>query len=331
MSRVGEHLINEAAPKGPNEGSQDIAAISADVALSAMALLDDVLSGLSKASLADLTSLVGRMASSLAGGIQVRLAGRDELVPTAEAGRVVASEPVLMDGVEQASLVVSCPPAAAAQARGLARVMASALSHLADLRERQDRLWREARTDELTNLANGRYFREFLGEKLAWSQEAGLPITLLLFDIDNFKHYNEQYGHAAGDRILRQTAGLLRQCCRGHDLVARLSGGGDEFAVVFWDKGGPRQPRASGSPLVTVASPLQVFERFRAKLASEEFPDLGPTRLGRLTISAGMAVHPTDAVDVDSLIRAADEAMMFHAKRTGKNRIHIVGPDERSV
>ena len=330
MQTVPEPIIKEAASKSQTAGSQYVAAIPPDVALSAMALLDDVLIGLSQASLADLTSLVGRMAASLAGGIQVRLAAPNQPVCGAEVGYVTASEPVLMGGVEQATLVVSCPPAAAAQARGLARVMASALSHLADLRERQDRLWREARTDELTNLANGRYFREFLTEKLAWSQEAGLPITLLLFDIDNFKQYNEQYGHAAGDRILRQMAGLLRQCCRSHDLVSRLSGGGDEFAVVFWDKGGPRQPRVPGSPQFTVVSPLQVFERFRARLASEAFPDLGPKRLGRLTISAGMAVHPTDAHDVDSLILAADEAMMFHAKRTGKNRIHIVGPDPHS-
>ena len=331
MQGVPEPIINVAALTASTAGSQTLAAIPADVAVSAMALLDDVLSGLSQASMADLTSLVGRMAALLAGGIQVRLAAPDESAGESEAGYVVASESVLMGGVQQATLVVSCPPPAGPQARGLARVMASALSHLADLRERQDRLWREARTDELTNLANGRYFREFLTEKLAWSLESGLPITLLLFDIDNFKQYNEQYGHAAGDRILRQMAGLLRQCCRSHDLVARLSGGGDEFAVVFWDKGGPRQPRVSGSPLVTVASPLQVFERFRARLASEAFPDLGPKRLGSLTISAGMAVHPTDASDVDSLILAADEAMMFHAKRTGKNRIHIVGPDPHSL
>lgn len=317
---MGSHRTENTSAPPPVADSP----IPARVAISAMALLEQVLGGLSQASLDDLSALVQRLSAFLPPGVQARIAEPGmESGPTAPDTSVV--EPIPTGDSSQVMLVMSFPPEAAGQVRPMAKIMASALSHVAAIRQRQEQLWRDARTDELTGLANGRYFREFLQEKLAWSSREGLPITLLLFDIDNFKQYNERYGHAAGDRILWQTARLLRQCCRSHDLVARLSGGGDEFAVVFWDKGGPRQPRTAGTPAVTVASPLQVFERFRARLASEEFPDLGPTGLGQLTISAGMAVHPKDAHDVDSLIRAADEAVVFQAKRDGKNRIHIVG------
>jgi diguanylate cyclase (GGDEF)-like protein len=192
-------------------------------------------------------------------------------------------------------------------------------------RQERDHLHQQAMTDELTGLANARRFHAFLKETLVWARRTGWPVTLLLFDIDNFKQYNEQYGHAAGDRILRQTAELLTLCSRADDLVARLSGGGDEFAVVFWDKHGPRRPRQPSDGVQTVASPLQVFDRFKKRLESEDFPDLGPNARGRLTISAGMAVYPRDAADADGLVAKADEALMFHAKRSGKNRLHIVG------
>ena len=56
---------------------------------------------------------------------------------------------------------------------------------------------------------------------------------MLVFDIDNFKHYNDVYGHYAGDDVLKQAAVLMKRCCRSHDVVGRV--GGDEFAVVFWD------------------------------------------------------------------------------------------------
>ena len=102
------------------------------------------------------------------------------------------------------------------------------------------------------------------------------PVTLLLFDIDNFKKYNDRYGHGVGDEILRQTASLMRRCVRDHDLVARISG--DEFAVVFWEKDGPRQPRdpAAGLPGRPPQTPVQLLERFRRLLARETFN--GPRR-----------------------------------------------------
>jgi two-component system cell cycle response regulator len=112
---------------------------------------------------------------------------------------------------------------------------------------------------------------------------------------------------------------------RDHDLVARISG--DEFAVVFWEKEGPRQPRdpQAGAPGRPPQAPQQILERFRRLLATQNFPGLGPGGQGTLTISGGLAVFPYDAQTVNDLVEAADRALMFKAKQSGKNSIFLVG------
>jgi two-component system cell cycle response regulator len=155
------------------------------------------------------------------------------------------------------------------------------------------------------------------------------PVTLLLFDIDNFKKYNDRFGHAVGDEILRQTATLMRKSCRDHDLVARISG--DEFAVVFWEKEGPRQPREpnrTGGVSRVPQNIRPILDRFRRTLHSQELACLGPSGKGQLTISGGLAVYPYDANNVNDLIQAADHALMFGAKQSGKNSIFLVGGEE---
>src|SRR5207302_10955828 len=120
----------------------------------------------------------------------------------------------------------------------------------------------------------------------------------------------------------------MKKCVRSHDLVARISG--DEFAVVFWEKEGPRQPRNPNDPQVgapgrTPQAPQQILERFRRLLATQNFPGLGPGGQGTLTISGGLAVFPYDAAEVQALVDAADNALMFKAKQSGKNSIYLVG------
>ena len=181
-------------------------------------------------------------------------------------------------------------------------------------------------TDELTGVYNARYFRHFLQRILEKARQMHFPVTLLLFDIDDFKHYNDRYGHGVGDEILKQTAAMMKKSTREHDLVARV--GGDEFAVVFWDKDGPRQPREPrlGNVSRPPHSPVQVFERFKRMIGSPEFTALGPTGQGKLGISAGLAVYPYEGHDVTSLIAAADDALMQGAKKQGgKNCLFIVG------
>lgn len=213
-----------------------------------------------------------------------------------------------------------------AGARHALAQLAALLGKSTTLRNRHRRLLELAMKDDLTGLANGRWFRQHLAQKIHEAHEKYLPVTLLLFDIDNFKKYNDDYGHGVGDEILRQTAALIKKCVRPTDLVARISG--DEFAVVFFDPEGPRQPRDPGvaqSPSRVPSSVMAVCDRFRRLVSSPEFSLLGSTGRGQLTISGGLAVFPYDAQTAEGLVDVADKVLMFDAKKAGKNQILLVG------
>lgn len=252
-----------------------------------------------------------------------------EGTPSAPDGRVVVSHVVRSTGQEQGQLHLILPRHDDANAaRHVVSRLADLLGQLQALQERHSRLQKLAITDELTGLYNARYFRHFLSRMLERAKEKLFPVTLLIFDIDNFKKYNDRYGHGVGDEILRETAALLRRCCREHDLVARL--GGDEFAVVFWEKEGQRQPKEAkegqaGQPLRPPQTPEMVLERFTKLLAKQEFKGLGPGGQGTLTISGGVAVFPYHANNMEDLVQLADRRLVFGAKKAGKNRIFLVG------
>lgn len=202
------------------------------------------------------------------------------------------------------------------QLRDLSRFVAQLLQ-LADAQQRWRRL---AHTDDLSGVGNRRFLKQSLDGLLERARREQFRVTLLLFDIDDFKRYNDQYGHAVGDGIIRDTAQLIRQNCRKHDLLSRF--GGDEFAVVFWDA---ERPRMAGSR--HPADAVEVLNRFRAALESHQFPSLGPEAVGTLTISGGLASFPWDARTADELICRADDALLA-AKRAGKNCIYLIGGDD---
>ncbi len=182
---------------------------------------------------------------------------------------------------------------------------------------RTDALHRLAITDHLTGAYNRRYFYHFTDSLLARASQEHTRVTLLLYDIDDFKRYNDTYGHAAGDEILRETASLMKQTTREHDVVARI--GGDEFAVLFWDTEPPRQ--ADSHP----PEDAQILaQRFIGALATHVFPSLGPEAKGVLTISGGLATFPRDGASCRKLLSAADMGLR-QAKQSGKNAIHLVG------
>lgn len=191
------------------------------------------------------------------------------------------------------------------------RSWAAWLGHWLAMDRRMADLWEAAFRDELTGVWNRRYFMRFLDEVLQRARADRFRVTLMMFDIDDFKTYNDQYGHAAGDEILREAARLMRSVVRDHDVVARI--GGDEFVVIFWDRDGPRRPNSDHPTDVSLAA-----KRFRKAISEHRFPKLTEEARGRLTISGGLASFPWDGQTPDALLDVADR-MAIQSKRQGKN------------
>ena len=192
----------------------------------------------------------------------------------------------------------------AAQAQRLASFAAAAGLALENARlyAEQQRL---AITDGLTGIANRRQFDLVLARELSRSRRFKRPVGLIMLDLDDFKAYNDAWGHLAGDDMLKRLALLLSQGVRAMDSVARY--GGEEFAVVL--------------PEATEADAAQVAERLR--VASGQMLN-GPD--GRaVTISLGVAVSAEGGEAAETLIEAADGAL-YAAKRAGKNR-SVVWPN----
>ena len=208
------------------------------------------------------------------------------------------------------------------QGRSLLATHATWLATWIKLEIQQGELRRCAFTDSLTGAWNRRYFERFLSAAMEQSRIARRPLTVMLFDIDSFKHYNDTYGHGAGDEILVETVKLLKSVIRPSDRVCRV--GGDEFAVIFYEPDGPRDP--SSKPLESI---YEIACRFQKQVCQHRFPKLGEEALGTLTISGGLASYPWDGHDAASLLEEADRYAM-ESKRQGKNAITL-GPGAESV
>jgi diguanylate cyclase (GGDEF)-like protein len=167
--------------------------------------------------------------------------------------------------------------------------------------------------DELTGLCNFRLFREHLARELQQADRYGSPLSLVMVDIDDFKHYNDSNGHEVGNEALAAMAGLLADSLRRSDVPARY--GGEEFILVL--------PATSKSDAHLVA------ERARIAIEQHPFPHRETQPGGALTVSMGVATCPADGRDEGSLVRHADQAM-YVAKARGKNQVYLYGEDRRS-
>jgi len=168
-------------------------------------------------------------------------------------------------------------------------------------RQGERRLARLAHSDPLTGLWNRAAFAERLDHALAQAKRHATRLSVMYIDLDGFKAVNDQFGHDAGDSLLKQVAARISQCTREYDAVARL--GGDEFAVLCTNL-------AAGGEMVTA-------ERISRALALPFEIECGPVSV---TASIGIASFPENAGEAVLLVRLADEAM-FAAKRRGKNRV----------
>jgi diguanylate cyclase (GGDEF)-like protein len=162
--------------------------------------------------------------------------------------------------------------------------------------------------DPLTGLANRRELDIHLPREIARSSRDQTPLCVAVIDIDHFKRFNDTYGHAAGDEVLRAVGSLLRREIRVEDLAARM--GGEEFVLVLSN--------------ATMDSTLVLAERLLCAVAELEVSYRGEA-LGRITCSIGLAQCPLDSSDPETLLSLADEAL-YRAKNLGRNRIEVAHP-----
>lgn len=175
------------------------------------------------------------------------------------------------------------------------------------LRESNERFMALSRIDDLTGLFNFRYFHEVLGEEITRALRYGHPLSLIVFDLDFFKHINDSYGHQEGDRVLKLLADQMQKWKRLSDFAFRF--GGDEFAVVL--------------PDTNALSAQAAAQRLADAWSELALSDIDITR--GCTLSVGVAeLAMNESLEV--FLRRADDAL-YMAKRTGRSRIVLAGSE----
>jgi len=158
-------------------------------------------------------------------------------------------------------------------------------------------------TDGLTGLHNNRYFYEMLKLKFEQvSKKKNGKLALFMIDIDNFKFYNDKFGHPAGDQLLHKLSHILKKMCRKSDIVSRY--GGEEFAIIISD--------------ITPKRALQIAEEIRQKIESSKFPFYEQVPGNKITVSIGLAHYNSAYKEGKKLVKDADTAL-YKSKNRGKN------------
>jgi diguanylate cyclase (GGDEF)-like protein/PAS domain S-box-containing protein len=176
---------------------------------------------------------------------------------------------------------------------------------LSNLKLREE-LRQQAVHDPLTSLYNRRYLDEVLPRELLLAQRRNAPLCVVVLDIDEFKKFNDAFGHAPGDSLLREFGRVLRECLRKSDISCRI--GGDEFVLVLPDS--------------SIADTQERVEQIRKMLKELQLAHVDGRSLGAITLSAGIAYMPEHGITETELLRAADEAM-YTAKQAGGDRITV--------
>jgi diguanylate cyclase (GGDEF)-like protein len=161
-------------------------------------------------------------------------------------------------------------------------------------------------TDRLTELYNHGYFHQRLDEEFERASRFGHHLSLVMLDIDDFKLFNDRFGHPRGDNVLRVVSGIIRQNLREVDVAARY--GGEEFVVVL--------------PETDLAGAMTMAERLRKEIATYLHVTVEGEQPVTQTVSVGVATYPVHAPGPARLVEAADNAM-YEAKRGGKNRVSV--------
>ncbi len=172
---------------------------------------------------------------------------------------------------------------------------------ITEKKESEEMIWQQANFDTLTGLPNRRMLYDRLEQEIKKSHRSGLPMVLMLLDLDHFKEVNDTLGHAQGDILLVEAARRIAKCVRESDTVARL--GGDEFTVIL-------------SEMADVNSVERIVQNIIERLVA---PFQLLQEIAYVSASVGITLYPDDAQNIDSLIKNADQAM-YLAKNSGRNR-----------
>lgn len=212
--------------------------------------------------------------------------------------------PMVFDGTTLGVIAISGSPYQGSDAKKamwlMAQIGAVALHNV----DAYSQMKYTADVDGLTRIYNKRHLLGALGEQLYQAEKNLSNLSVFLFDIDNFKNYNDLNGHVAGDKLLKELAGLVKENIREESIFGRF--GGEEFLLLL-----------PGSP---TAEALAVAEKMRSLIAEHDFAFAARQPLGVVSISGGVATYPTDAMDSTSLLRTADEAL-YAGKHQGRNRV----------
>ncbi len=167
-------------------------------------------------------------------------------------------------------------------------------------------------TDVLTELYNRRYFETQIDLEIEGVDRLGQKLTLMMLDVDNFKAFNDRYGHQEGDRVLATLGRVMLSCVRGKDVACRY--GGEEFTIIL--------PGGQNSTAV------EIYERINGELEAHRFGSEGQNA-GRITMSIGVAEH-LPGEPAENLVRRADQAL-YEAKARGRNQIIIASREPEAV
>ena len=177
-----------------------------------------------------------------------------------------------------------------------------------ELREKNTMLARLSTTDPVTGLRTRRYATEVLNIEWIRARRYRTPLAVMMADLDHFKHVNDEYGHPAGDAVLRGVCEVLRQTLRAVDVAGRY--GGEEVLVIL--------------PQTEAAGAVQLAERWRQAIEAASFTAPDGRSVG-VTVSIGVASFDATHATADELVSAADEAL-YRAKNHGRNRVESSRP-----
>ncbi len=195
-------------------------------------------------------------------------------------------------------------------ANGEVESITGSARNISELKASEDKLLRNAYYDSLTDLPNRMLFRDRLEQEVRYAGRNGRTLALLFIDLDGFKEVNDRYGHAAGDKVLQESARRIASCVRASDTVARL--GGDEFTVIITD--------VRRIPHIEVLA--------QQILRSLVRPIMLQDKTASVSGSIGITLYPQDAMLPEDLVRNADQAM-FVAKKAGRNRFSFFTTEMR--